>query len=36
MANGIINHYKTPETLGLDRLAAVIGAISYIPAKATW
>jgi type III pantothenate kinase len=26
MTKGIINHYLTPETLGLDRLAAVIGA----------
>jgi type III pantothenate kinase len=26
MAKGIINHYLTPETLGLDRLAAVMGA----------
>ncbi|MFD2148184.1 type III pantothenate kinase [Mucilaginibacter antarcticus] len=26
MAEGINNHYKTPHTLGLDRLAAVTGA----------
>lgn len=29
---GIINHYKTPHTLGTDRLAAVIGANSLYPA----
>jgi type III pantothenate kinase len=27
MAAGVRNHYKTPETLGLDRIAAVNGAI---------
>lgn len=27
----IINHYKTPETLGKDRLAAVVGAVSLLP-----
>ncbi len=26
MTKGLSNHYLTPETLGLDRLAAVIGA----------
>jgi type III pantothenate kinase len=26
MTPGIVNHYQTPDTLGLDRLAAVIGA----------
>jgi hypothetical protein len=26
IASGINNHYKTPKTLGPDRLAAVIGA----------
>lgn len=29
----IVNRYKTPETLGLDRLAAAIGAASLFPAK---
>ena len=29
----IQNHYKTPETLGLDRLAAAIGAKELFPAK---
>jgi type III pantothenate kinase len=33
MAKGIINHYQTPETLGPDRLAAVIGAKHLYPAK---
>jgi type III pantothenate kinase len=33
MADGIINHYLTPETLGLDRLAAVIGANHLFPGK---
>ncbi|MGZ3822659.1 MAG: type III pantothenate kinase, partial [Mucilaginibacter sp.] len=33
MAVGIINHYKTPETLGPDRLAAVIGAHKLYPAE---
>ena len=28
---GIINHYKTPHTLGLDRYAAVIGAKALLP-----
>jgi type III pantothenate kinase len=31
MAVGIINHYKTPATLGPDRLAAVIGAHQLYP-----
>jgi len=30
---GITNQYKTPETLGLDRLAAVIGAHKLYPGK---
>jgi type III pantothenate kinase len=30
---GIINHYKTPGTLGTDRLAAVIGANCLYPGK---
>lgn len=29
----IVNRYKTPETLGLDRLAAAIGAAALFPAK---
>ena len=29
----IKNHYKTPQTLGLDRLAGVIGARSIFPGK---
>ncbi|WP_428328570.1 type III pantothenate kinase [Mucilaginibacter sp.] len=33
MATGIKNHYLTPHTLGLDRLAAVIGAHNLYPAK---
>ncbi len=33
MTNGIINHYKTPETLGLDRLAAIMGAKYLYPNK---
>ncbi|HEY2583816.1 MAG TPA: type III pantothenate kinase [Mucilaginibacter sp.] len=33
MTNGITNHYRTPETLGLDRLAAVIGAHYLYPDK---
>lgn len=33
MAYGIINHYLTPGTLGLDRLAAVIGANHLFPGK---
>ena len=33
MAKGIINHYLTPETLGLDRLAAVLGAKYLYPEK---
>ena len=33
MTNGINNHYKTPETLGLDRLAALIGTKYLYPQK---
>lgn len=33
MQAGIRNHYGTPETLGLDRLAAVIGASKLYPGK---
>ena len=33
MTKGIINHYLTPGTLGLDRLAAVIGARHLYPGK---
>jgi type III pantothenate kinase len=33
MAKGIVNHYLTPETLGLDRLAAVTGAHALYPGK---
>jgi type III pantothenate kinase len=33
MTAGIRNQYKTPETLGLDRLAAVIGANQLYPGK---
>jgi type III pantothenate kinase len=33
MTKGIINHYLTPQTLGLDRLAAVIGANYLYPGK---
>ncbi|MGN6181686.1 MAG: type III pantothenate kinase, partial [Mucilaginibacter sp.] len=33
MAAGITNHYKTPHTLGLDRLAGVIGAHYLFPQK---
>ncbi len=29
----IKNYYKTPETLGMDRLAAVVGASAFIPGK---
>jgi type III pantothenate kinase len=35
MAKGIINHYLTPETLGLDRLAAVTGAKYLFPGKSS-
>jgi type III pantothenate kinase len=31
--SNIINHYKTPQTLGLDRFAAVIGAAAVLPVK---
>ncbi len=33
MTAGIRNRYKTPQTLGLDRLAAVIGASKLYPGK---
>ena len=33
MTTGITNHYLTPNTLGLDRLAAVIGASHLYPGK---
>jgi len=33
MTAGIRNQYKTPQTLGLDRLAAVIGATQLYPGK---
>lgn len=33
MAKGIRNHYRTPQTLGLDRLAGVLGAHSLYPEK---
>lgn len=33
MANSIHNHYRTPNTLGADRLAAVIGAHYLYPGK---
>lgn len=33
MAKGINNHYLTPETLGIDRLAAVLGANHLFPGK---
>lgn len=33
LKNGLINEYKTPETLGLDRLAGVIGAKVLFPGK---
>jgi type III pantothenate kinase len=33
MTAGIHNHYRTPKTLGLDRLAAVIGANHLYPGK---
>jgi type III pantothenate kinase len=35
MSVGIINHYRTPNTLGPDRLAAVIGAHKLYPAENT-
>lgn len=35
MAAGIKNHYKTPHTLGLDRLAAVLGAQYIFPGKSS-
>jgi type III pantothenate kinase len=33
MANGITNHYRTPATLGLDRLAAIMGVINLYPSQ---
>ena len=33
MTKGITNHYLTPETLGLDRLAVVVGANYLYPGK---
>jgi len=33
MTSGITNHYLTPQTLGADRLAAVIGAYHLYPGK---
>ncbi|WP_345948704.1 MULTISPECIES: type III pantothenate kinase [unclassified Mucilaginibacter] len=33
MAYGIYNHYRTPQTLGADRLAAVIGARHLFPGE---
>jgi type III pantothenate kinase len=33
MVKSINNHYKTPQTLGADRLAAVVGAHSLFPGK---
>lgn len=27
----LVNHYETPETLGLDRLAAAVGAVGLLP-----
>jgi len=35
MTTGIRNHYLTPKTLGLDRLAAVVGAAHLYPGKNT-
>jgi len=34
MARSVKNHYKTPQTLGLDRIAAVAGAHAAYPGKA--
>ncbi len=33
VSSRVINHYKTPETLGLDRYAAVIGAQAMFPSS---
>lgn len=33
MSTGIRNHYRTPKTLGLDRLAGVVGAHHLYPGK---
>ena len=35
MTAGVINQYKTPQTLGVDRLAAVIGAKKMYPGKSS-
>jgi type III pantothenate kinase len=35
MAYGVNNHYQTPQTLGLDRLAAVTGAVHLYPGKSS-
>ncbi|OKS89504.1 type III pantothenate kinase [Mucilaginibacter polytrichastri] len=35
MAKSVHNHYRTPQTLGLDRLAAVAGAAAIYPGKAS-
>jgi type III pantothenate kinase len=34
MARSVKNHYQTPQTLGLDRVAAVAGAYALYPGKA--
>ncbi len=33
MSTNVINHYQTPQTLGLDRFAAVIGAEAILPSR---
>jgi type III pantothenate kinase len=35
MAKGITNHYLTPATLGIDRIAAVTGALHLYPGKSS-
>jgi type III pantothenate kinase len=35
MVTGVKNHYRTPQTLGTDRLAAVTGAYAKYPGKAS-
>lgn len=35
MAKSVHNHYRTPQTLGLDRLAAVAGAADIYPGQAS-
>jgi type III pantothenate kinase len=35
MAKSVHNHYRTPQTLGLDRLAAVAGATDLYPGQAS-